>query len=423
MAKKATALLILGLFLLAAPAFGGGWAVITLDELPAEVRAGEPVTVRFLVRQHGVRPVEGANVVVRAQHPASGERLAWTAEQGEEVGRYTLEAIFPQPGEWLWQVTAEPFPQATELPPLHVLPAAARGATDSRPATAAILLRVAGLSLLGLGALLAVTQRRRPGLAAGLGGGSLLFLALVIPPAPAPQVAAAPSAQSMAERGAALFQAKGCVACHQHEAMPAGDGPRIGPDLSHYEPAPEFVRAWLRGPAAIRPNTQMPNMELDDAEIEALLAFLAEGSKKVETGQRTCPMTRAPLIPFRPGKPFAATAPGAGNFWYGTRVLWAMLRDDGVWDDLPHHEHGYTQKLPLWSEGYNWQEEQDPELVLTGRQLDGDAVMADAGASNAYHPDYGSFIMTGFVLPASGCWEITAEYRDATLSFVVWVEP
>ncbi len=31
-----------------------------------------------------------------------------------------------------------------------------------------------------------------------------------------------------------------------------GNGPRIGPSLTHYEPHPAFVRAWLRDPAAYR---------------------------------------------------------------------------------------------------------------------------------------------------------------------------
>jgi len=68
--------------------------------------------------------------------------------------------------------------------------------------------------------------------------------------------------------------------------------------------------------------------------------------------------------------------------------------------------------------------EQQPEITLSARQLDGEAVVEPfVYGTNAYHPDYGQFMMTGIELPALGCWEITAEYRDATLSFVVWVAP
>ena len=37
-------------------AWGGGWAVITLDELPASPRAGETMSVGFTVLQHGITP-------------------------------------------------------------------------------------------------------------------------------------------------------------------------------------------------------------------------------------------------------------------------------------------------------------------------------------------------------------------------------
>jgi len=46
------------------------------------------------------------------------------------------------------------------------------------------------------------------------------------------------------------------------------------PDLTHYQPDPDFVRRWLRDPSAVRPGSNMPNLRLSDDEIEALLAFL-----------------------------------------------------------------------------------------------------------------------------------------------------
>ena len=102
-----------------------------------------------------------------------------------------------------------------------------------------------------------------------------------------PAATAAPTpALAPAELGRALFQAKGCTSCHQHaglaisrvETRAAADldlGEAVGaPDLTHYRPDPAFVRQWLRDPAAVRPDTQMPNLRLSDEEIEALLAFL-----------------------------------------------------------------------------------------------------------------------------------------------------
>ena len=36
----------------------GGWAVVTVEQLPDYVEAGKPLTLTFMVRQHGVTPLE-----------------------------------------------------------------------------------------------------------------------------------------------------------------------------------------------------------------------------------------------------------------------------------------------------------------------------------------------------------------------------
>ena len=100
------------------------------------------------------------------------------------------------------------------------------------------------------------------------------------------RVAAPTPTPAPAALGRALFQAKGCTTCHQHDGVDvarvevyAGADLDLGtvmgaPDLTHYRPDPTFVRPWLRDPAAVRPGTDMPNLRLSDNEIEALLAFL-----------------------------------------------------------------------------------------------------------------------------------------------------
>jgi cytochrome c2 len=74
--------------------------------------------------------------------------------------------------------------------------------------------------------------------------------------------------------GRALFQAKGCTACHQHQEVNPGAGVSVGPDLTKRVFEPDFLRAWLSDPASIRPGTLMPNLALSPDEIEALIAFL-----------------------------------------------------------------------------------------------------------------------------------------------------
>ena len=90
--------------------------------------------------------------------------------------------------------------------------------------------------------------------------------------------------------GRALFLSLGCTTCHRHdglglsyEGLDASTGQTGGqlvrsfgaPDLTNYQPNPDFVRRWLRDPEAIRPDTAMPNFHLSEEEIEALIAFLA----------------------------------------------------------------------------------------------------------------------------------------------------
>lgn len=78
-------------------------------------------------------------------------------------------------------------------------------------------------------------------------------------PAP-PQVTESPSA----ERGRELFQTRGCLACHKHEAFPEGQSLE-GPDLSQLGSKFTEARAavwlvdWIRDPARHAPRTIMPN--------------------------------------------------------------------------------------------------------------------------------------------------------------------
>ena len=95
------------------------------------------------------------------------------------------------------------------------------------------------------------------------------------PAAGSDPAATTPPAPDVAATGRALFQAKGCVTCHHHGAVETSEAVPIGPDLTHYRPNPDFVRQWLRDPATIRPGTAMPDLQLSEAEIEALIAFLA----------------------------------------------------------------------------------------------------------------------------------------------------
>jgi mono/diheme cytochrome c family protein len=245
---------------------------------------------------------------------------------------------------------------------------------------------------------------------------------------------------SVVEQGRVLFLAKGCVSCHVHAALgELSAKASFGPTLSFYQPDPDFVRRWLRDPAAIKPGTQMPNLALSDQEIDALIAFLTAAAatgeaKGLAQGLNHCPVTQPADPPFRPPEPdltredelLAAPAQGSleAYFWYGSDSLWTQLRRDGVWRDLPRSDGGYVQKIFFGSEGYNWREEPLPALTVSGRRLDVTGLaFEELEATNGFHPDVGSFMLVGADIPTAGCWEITGHYQGQELSFVVWVAP
>jgi hypothetical protein len=101
-----------------------------------------------------------------------------------------------------------------------------------------------------------------------------------------------------------LFVAKGCVTCHVNNRIDnkyVEFSTNIGPNLSQYAASPEFLRMWLKDPAAVRPNTQMPNLELGEAEIEALVAFLSDNPNQAKSPATTMPkaqqvVTATPLV-------------------------------------------------------------------------------------------------------------------------------
>ena len=74
-------------------------------------------------------------------------------------------------------------------------------------------------------------------------------------------------------RGQTAFFTNGCHGCHIVEKA----GTPIGPDLSHVGSrySEQYLARWLQDPAAHRPSTRMPALELSQDDIRALAAYLA----------------------------------------------------------------------------------------------------------------------------------------------------
>ena len=90
---------------------------------------------------------------------------------------------------------------------------------------------------------------------------------------------------SLAAEGQIVYLNAGCTQCHVIDGVWDVQGDRIAPNLTHFATRsvfagaalknnPETLTKWLANPAEIKPGTFMPNLELTEKEINALIAYL-----------------------------------------------------------------------------------------------------------------------------------------------------
>jgi cytochrome c2 len=95
---------------------------------------------------------------------------------------------------------------------------------------------------------------------------------------------------ALAQRGKSVFSSKGCTGCHT-----VGKGKAAGPDLLGVTErrTPEWLKQWLHAPESMfdsdstakalldaAKGTKMPNMHLNDADIDALMNYLAQETEQ-----------------------------------------------------------------------------------------------------------------------------------------------
>ena len=220
-ALSSLALCMMAASLMPPPASAGGWFVATVDELRPGVVRGEEFAIHFTIRQHGVHLADGGEVPLTFTHVSSQRQVTVSVPADPETWKYTARVTLPQEGLWRW---------------------------------------TAGDSLVQPMGTISVAPSQQT-----LDSGWI----------PA-------ESKSGLDTGRQLFLAKGCAVCHSHafvsderaETLGEFASFTTGPDLTDFAVVPEYLRLWLADPRSVKPDAQMPDLELDDREIEALIEFL-----------------------------------------------------------------------------------------------------------------------------------------------------
>ena len=220
-------MLKLGGALIAGVVAMGGWAVVTVKDLPEYFVAGQQYTIEFKVRQHGHTLLGSLEpqLIVSTSAPRLGGLFGGANEQR--------------------------------------IPAAAKGSEGTYAATFTAP-RAEQLFLT---------------IKSGFGASDLrLYPAAVINPG------MTRPAMAQADRGRMLFVAKGCNACHSNSDLadrPDNQQIKVGPELGGRQLARDYVIQKIKNP-----NSQvMPDLGLTDAEAAAIAVFV-NGGGAAATGGR-----------------------------------------------------------------------------------------------------------------------------------------
>lgn len=98
------------LMFVAAP-YAGGWAIVSLRDLPEYAVAGKPLPLMFTVWQHGVEPLDGLEPVVTASSGTLTVTVSGVPTM--KIGEYRAALVLPRPGSWAIQIDTVTFNEST----------------------------------------------------------------------------------------------------------------------------------------------------------------------------------------------------------------------------------------------------------------------------------------------------------------------
>lgn len=111
--------------LLAMPvaALMGGWATISVEDLPDYMVAGQPTTLTFTVRQHGVEPMGRLTPTIDAR---AGSLGATATARAVGNGRYEASLTLAEAGDWTITINSGYHNARVRLLPIEVVQSAGR---------------------------------------------------------------------------------------------------------------------------------------------------------------------------------------------------------------------------------------------------------------------------------------------------------
>jgi mono/diheme cytochrome c family protein len=122
MSRRLLPIFAVALSAVAASAFTvgrGGWAVITVEDLPEHLVAGKPIAVSFVVRQHGVTLLSGLKPTVFAK--SGNAQVQAAAIPGKKDGSYSSTLVVPSGGDWTITIASGFMNSNVTLAPLQAL--------------------------------------------------------------------------------------------------------------------------------------------------------------------------------------------------------------------------------------------------------------------------------------------------------------
>ena len=120
------------LVVLGAAIHAGGWAIATVRDVPEFAVAGTPLTLTFMVRAHGMTPVDDLMPAVVAT--SGRDSVKTTAVATKKTGEYTATLTLPRAGKWTVELGS--YGGKSTLQPLTVI---AQGQPSPRPLSPAAL--------------------------------------------------------------------------------------------------------------------------------------------------------------------------------------------------------------------------------------------------------------------------------------------